>query len=303
MSTQGTIRRYYLIFEKVNTPYFPSLEQIKNHLNEAGFKIGLRTLQRDIEHLRDEFGIELLYNTEKRGYYITQKNSINIDSFLHLLELESAAGLLTGCLKESKESLRYMSFSSEGSLKGMEHLKDLLYAIRNHRKISFTYKKFDGDTEKTFILKPYLLKEYLNRWYVIGNLLEYKEFTIFSIDRITNLKVLTTTFIPDTKIKIKERFENIIGITYQDAKAETIVLKFSALQAKYEKALPLHKSQTLLNEDQNFSRFSYTLIPNYELIQKILWLGEGVEVEEPKYLRKEIKSLLKNIARKYKKKK
>ena len=57
MSKHGTIRRYTLIIEKLRSNQYPSFEEIKRHLFSIGFEISDRTIQRDIEQIRYEFGI------------------------------------------------------------------------------------------------------------------------------------------------------------------------------------------------------------------------------------------------------
>ena len=101
MSLQGTIRRYTLIIEKINQRQFPSFEEIQDYLEDCGFTISKRTLERDIAVIRNEFGIEITFNRNKAGYFIDHENSINMDSFLRFLEIVNTAELLTESLSDS----------------------------------------------------------------------------------------------------------------------------------------------------------------------------------------------------------
>jgi len=98
MSKHGTIRRYTLIIEKLKSNQYPSFDEIKNHLFNVGFEISNRTIQRDIEQIRFEFGIEIMYDRFKNGYYIDYENSINIVSFFRFLVMVNTAELLTQSL-------------------------------------------------------------------------------------------------------------------------------------------------------------------------------------------------------------
>ncbi len=60
MSLQGTIKRYFLIVSLVRQNQRPSLAEILDMLHSEGFEISKRTLDRDIEDIRNEFGIELV---------------------------------------------------------------------------------------------------------------------------------------------------------------------------------------------------------------------------------------------------
>jgi len=299
MSKQGTIRRYTLIIEKIKRNQYPSFEGIKSYLFDQGFQVSERTIQRDIEQVRVEFGIEIVYDRFKNGYYIDYENSINIESFFRFLEIVNTAELLTESLKESKDALSSISFEDVGSFKGIENLKPLLQAIKDKREVSFSHYNFHTDKTKDYTLKPYLLKEYQNRWYVIGVVDGISETRTFGLDRIENLEVSIKTFKPNSKLDANDLFENVIGIVYSLNELQKVVLSFTAHQGKYIKTLPLHKSQKVLIDNDKELRVELYIIPNYELSQKILMNGDTVKVIEPKWLADEIKTTAKSIAAKY----
>lgn len=299
MSKHGTIRRYTLEIEKIRKGQFPSFQEIKDFLFEHGFEMSDRTIQRDFEQIRFEFGIEIQYDRDKNGYYIDYENSLHISSFFRFLEIVNTAALLTESLLESKDSLQYISFDTGGGFKGIEHLKPLLEAIKDHRKITFTHFNFHTDTSRKYTIKPYLLKEYQNRWYVVGIIGGLNEFRTFGIDRIENLNIQTETFKPNKKLNPNEMFDQIIGLVYSENVVQKIVLSFTPTQGKYIKTLPLHTSQTLLIDDEKECRISLLVVPNYELTQQILKYGETVKVIEPVWLVNEIKEILKRTLKKY----
>jgi len=300
MSKHGTIRRYTLEIEKIRRGQYPSFQELKDYLFEHGFEIGDRTLQRDIEQLRFEFGIEITYDRNKNGYYIDYENSLNIESFFRFLEIVNTAELLIESLQESKDSLKHISFDTGYGLKGIENLKPLLKAIKDNRKISFTHFNFHTEKSRKYTLKPYLLKEYQNRWYVVGLLGNLKEFRTFGIDKIENLEVKTETFKVDNKLNPIEMFEKTIGLVYSQNTSQNVILSFTPTQGKYIKTLPLHTSQKIIIDNDTEFRISITVIPNYELTQLILKHGDTVKVIKPEWLVDEIKSNLKRTIENYK---
>ena len=302
MSKHGTIQRYTLIIEKIRSNQYPTFKIIKEFLFTQGFEISTRTIQRDIEQIRFEFGIEIKYDRLNNGYFIDEEQSINIESFLRFLEIVGTADLLSESLKDSKDSLNYITFESKGNLKGIKNLKLLLFAIKNHRKISFLHEKFETGKTRKYSLKPYLLKEYQNRWYVIGIVGNLNEFRTFGIDRIENLEITDEIFTPDKKKDPLKMFENIVGLIYSINKLEEVILSFTPLQGKYIKALPLHKSQEIIVDNEKELVIKLQIIPNFEFEQKILMLGDRVKVIEPEWLAGEIKEILKNSLKQYKNK-
>ncbi len=298
MSSQGTIRRFTLIIEKIKFRKCPSFSELKDYLNEHSFEISSRTLQRDIEQIRVEFGIEIKYDRTKNGYYIDENLSNNLDSFFRFLELVSTADMLTQSLREGKNALGFISFESDGNLKGIEHLKSILFAIKNRRKISFTHYNYWTGKQNQYLINPYLLKEYQNRWYVVGKI-DSEQYRTFGIDRIENLEIKTEVFkLLKTEYPLR-LFENIVGLTYSDGKIEEVVLSFNPIQGKYIKSLPLHKSQQIIKDDKTATVISLQVIPNFELQQKILMLGDAVKVIKPKWLANEIKATLRLALKQY----
>ena len=300
MSQHGTIRRYTLEIEKINNGQFPSFETIKDYLFEHGFEVGDRTIQRDIEQIRFEFGIEIKYNRDKNGYYLDAENSLNIESFFRFLEIANTAELLSEGFTDNKNFLKYISFDTGVGLKGIENLKPLLNAIKNKRRISFDHTNFHTNIKRNYTLNPYLLKEYQNRWYIVGSIENVENYLTFGIDRIENLKIKTETFKPKKKPNPSKLFENTIGVVYSLSEKERIILSFTPTQGKYIKTLPLHKSQQILIDNDNECRISINVVPNYELSQLILMHGDTVKVVEPTWLAKEIKDTLKKTFHQYK---
>ncbi|WP_163710235.1 helix-turn-helix transcriptional regulator [Mangrovibacterium lignilyticum] len=299
MSKHGTIRRYTLEIEKIRQSLYPSFIEIKEYLSQHGFEIGDRTLQRDIEQIRFEFGIEIKYGRDRNGYYIDYENSLNTESFFRFLEIVNTAELLTESLLQSKDTLKYISFDTGGGLKGIENLKPLLKAIKEQRKISFSHLNFHTKKTRKYTLKPYLLKEYLNRWYVVGIIGGFTDFRTFGIDRIENLDVKAETFVLDEKLNPAEAFNQTIGLVYSENSVQNVVLSFTPTQGKYIKTLPLHSSQKLLVDNDNECRISIDVIPNYELTQQILKYGDTIRVLTPDWLANEIKQNLKRTIQKY----
>lgn len=299
MSRQGTIRRYTLIIEKINFGQYPSFSEILEYLDEFGFSVSKRTIERDLEAIRNEFGLEITYDRYKEGYFIDEENSINIDSFIRFLEIVNTAELLTDSLAESKESLNHISFEQTGGLKGIEHLSTVLKAIKERRRLRINHRTFYSEKPRNFKIEPYLLKEYQNRWYVVGIVCGMNEQRTFALDRMNQLEVLTEVFEATRTKEVNENFRNVIGLVYSGGKIEDIELSFTAFQGNYIRSLPFHESQTILIDNDEEFRIALRIIPNYEFTQKILMHGNTVKVLKPVWLKEEIKDILNETLKKY----
>ena len=168
MSSLSKLHRLYLLIEKVEGAYHPNFNELYDHYYNHGFELSKRTLQRDLNTLRVEFGMEVAYSDHYKRYYIDRERSINVDSFYRFLEYANTAELLSESIKENKNDLEFIHFESQGKLKGLPLLRDLMFAIRNKRIITFTHYNFIRETNRSFTVQPYGLKEYQSRWYVVG---------------------------------------------------------------------------------------------------------------------------------------
>jgi predicted DNA-binding transcriptional regulator YafY len=291
MSSYSSIRRYYLLFEKVNRQHYPSFNEIQSYFKEHDIEISDRTLQRDVNHLRNDFGIEIAYDKNSNGYYIDNETSINPDVFLRFLEVVATAEMFHETLKDSKDTLKFIQFEAVGSMKGIEYLPLILKAIKDTHSISFKHYNFHSDTTKDYVIHPYMLKEYQNRWYVVGKPENLNEFRTFGIDRISELKILKTYFTRQEDSPV-EYFENIVGLTWNPYKIEKVRFQIFKPDDKYIKTLPIHKSQQLVSETENTSTFEMKVVVNYELVQRFMMLGNACIVESPISLVQQLKGII-----------
>ena len=300
MSTQATISIYSKIIDRTKDNHYPTKKELLDDITDKGFKLQSRQFDRHLDALRSDFGIAIEYDKFKKGYFINPEGKNDLDAFINFLELITSSNILVESLKDWKHFKDYISFESIGNLKGIEHLNLLLDAVKNHKAITFSHTGFESDDAIQYSINPYLLKEYQNRWYIIGVPEGKKDLRTFGIDRISNLKVMDNKFVPNPKINPQKNFEHVIGLYYSDLDAEVIILSFTPQQGNYIRTLPLHKSQEILRDDEEEFRIKLFVVPNFELKQKILMLGSSVEAIEPIWFRDEIIEELRKTLKLYK---
>ncbi|MBM3435833.1 MAG: WYL domain-containing protein [Bacteroidetes bacterium] len=81
-------------------------------------------------------------------------------------------------LSEENETLSFVDFEKVPSEKGSEHLHVLINAIRHKKVVHIVYRAFYSGKNHQHDIHPYLLKQYRNRWYLIGfmTILEKSEY-------------------------------------------------------------------------------------------------------------------------------
>jgi predicted DNA-binding transcriptional regulator YafY len=295
MSAQAIIRRYKRIIDTLETGQFPSMDFIMEYIERIGLKASKRTIERDFEAIRNEFDIEIEYNQSKRGYFINKEKSLPIDSFLRLLELVETAHVFQESLQKSKETLRSIDFENEGNVSGIGYLQDILQAIRNHQYIRISHESYQSGKTRKYRLKPYLIKEFQGRWYVVGEVSGLNEVRTFGIDRITSFELLTKTFVPKKDLNLKEKFRDVVGLTYSAIEIQKVILSAKPEQLPYLKSLPLHSSQRIINDKEGKTLVEYLLKPNYEFIQLIFKHIDTIRVVEPEWLVDEVKEKIEEM--------
>lgn len=300
MSYQAKIKRYLQILQLLEKSKFPTIAEMLDRIVDSGIKVSDRQLKRDIESLRAEFGLDIQYSTYQRGYFLENEEQ-TFPYFLKLLEFSQNMDLLTSYLKEGSNISEIIEFEDYNSFKGLQYIRDIAFSIKQGAEINLKYKRFDGETEKDYCFQPYLLREYLNRWYVIGLLSDTSEIRTFGLDRIVELNNSGNKFKKDKKRNIASLFQNVIGINASGQNnPEEIELHCDLFQGNLLKTLPLHSSQKVVSETADKIIMTYKLVINFELKQRLLMMSTQAKVVKPISLKNEMQEMLAEAQNLYK---
>lgn len=173
------------------------------------------------------------------------------------------------------------------NLKGLEHLDILYQAILKEVCLTLRYQSFKARSASSFNFHPYILKEFNNRWFLVGRKNPKLPILTLALDRILtidyNLKV------PYVKGDFNgdEYYKNTIGVTVlNDDQCFETHLKIDKYNAPYVLTKPLHASQQLLEQlPDGGIIISVKVHLNYEFERLLLGFGEALEVLKPKILR------------------
>ncbi|MGV8812809.1 MAG: helix-turn-helix transcriptional regulator [Gelidibacter sp.] len=147
-------------------------------------------------------------------------------------------------------------------------------------------------------MKPHLLKEYQNRWYVVGE--NDQGFRVFGLDRLADLKVLDKPSFKNKTEEANKKLSHTIGLNFSDHKPTRMVLRFHASQKPYLESLKLHRSQEEVADGlDGFYTIKLFVSYNFELKQQLLKYGSLVEVLEPDFVRNDIMTELENAFKAY----
>lgn len=199
--------------------------------------------------------------------------------------------------KVRSEKKSILSFDSNVDLVGIDRFRELFGYILNEQPIKVHYSPFHSSSFDA-IIHPYYLKQYNNRWYLLGLFPKKMNISVYPLDRIQAVEPVKIPFVPDTIIQNPDDFfYDVIGVTIPKEKSTvSVVLRFSEHRYPYVKAKPIHPSQ-ICNDNDRTIRLK--LVPNRELTATILGFGKDVEVLEPLSLREELERIFEECCENY----
>lgn len=290
MNNKNTIRRDYLIIRRIMGGDYPSASVLLQYLERNDIAITLRTLQRDMADIRSNLDIEVVYDSKKNGYYIDETCSMDMDKLLYFLGLAESSGVILSNIKDKQKLLKYLSISPNPHAKGVENIGILLQAVQQCTVININHLSYQTGKQTSYIVEPYLLKEFEGMWYLFAYCEDMGVFRTFGLDRIGQIQITDRTFQRREELeRTAEKFDKVYGLVYEpdnnpNAPIEEVRLKASAFMLPYIQSLPIHSSQSIDGDT-----ITLHLIINPELENRIMSYGEHIEVLSPPLLRKRIK--------------
>lgn len=171
---------------------------------------------------------------------------------------------------------------------GQRFLTTIIEAMRDKVQLKMTYHGYHKDHASTFMVKPYCVKVYRQRWYMLAES-EKPGMVVYALDRIDNIEVTEEQYKMPVDFNPEEFFAPIVGVSDTHKKPKFVTIRVNSWQANYFRSLPLHSSQEETERTDEYSIFKYYLVPNYEFKQELRAHGSAVQVLEPKKLADEMK--------------
>ncbi|WP_055447361.1 WYL domain-containing protein [Lacinutrix mariniflava] len=280
--------------------------------------VSKRTVQLDLQMMRsDKLGYNapiIVYNRkyykyDEDDYSITNSPISNQDltklseavsflkqfqGFSHFEELGSMVQKLEDHVHTQKTQEKpLIDFEKNDNLKGLRFLDVLYQFILNKQAIEITYQSFKARQENTFTYYPYLLKEFRNRWFIIGKRRKNEGLMNLALDRIIAIEKSEKPFVYDPEFNSETYYKDAIGVSVSpQLETEHVLLYINHKQAPYVLTKPFHHSQKEVEKDNYGVTISLDVQLNFELEKEILGLGEGIKVVAPERLKRQIKERL-----------
>jgi predicted DNA-binding transcriptional regulator YafY len=288
--------------------------------------VSRRTVQMDIQLMRsDKLGYNAPIIIKEKKYYVyddpdysIEKNPLSkadleklseaiviLKHFKGFNHFQHMSGIIQG-LEDRVNSAgldgrSIVHLETNENLRGIEFIDPMYQGIRSKQVTQLTYQSFKARTPNVFNFHAYLLKEYRNRWFVLGRKSTKEPMVTLALDRIKSVQIVPNVkYIDNAKFDANEYYKDVIGVTVNEGnRPQTVHLAIDRSNAPYVITKPFHYTQKILAKSSEGIEITIDVVLNYELEREILGFGECITVIKPRKLRERIEAKLKKAVEKY----
>jgi predicted DNA-binding transcriptional regulator YafY len=236
-------------------------------------EVNARTIQRDIEYMRDMYGAPIEYDPAHRGYYYTEPNFFiksvpltegelfSIALFDQLLDqyrhtplegdLRKIFGKIVRCLPDivsidANFLTSQMSFIPDPTGKiDAKIFKTIFSALKTRYSLTFDYRSLEKSDYTRRTIDPYHVICQHGNWYVLAYCHDRNEPRMFSFSRITNASLTKKPFTIPADFDPHIYFDKEIGVWASSRTPYTVELLFDKEIGTYALDRQWHSTQTV----------------------------------------------------------
>lgn len=309
-----------------------TLEKLIDKVSDALYEyegiskgISKRTIQADIQMMRsDKLGYNAPIVIVDKKYYTYEDPEYSITNiplneqdlgrmveavemlkqfkgFSHFNMLNDVVNKLDNHVYAATHNIEpVIDFEKNEQLRGLEFLDVIYNALLQKKMIEVSYQSFKAREASAFNFNPWWLKEFKNRWFVVGVKDNKETIMTLALDRITSVAISPIKLKHAGTVSLNDYYKDVIGVTVSNnLRPQNVKLFFSNLHAPYIETKPLHHSQTVLERTEAGIVIHIKVQLNFELEKEILGYGDGVRVIAPEQLRKRIYGKLRAAIKDY----
>lgn len=320
-TTRPPYARMMKIHELLASGTFPNCSVLAGE-----FEVSYKTVQRDIDFMRDQMLLPIDYDSSRHGFCYTKPVTsfpavqITHGEVVALLVAQKAVEQYRGTAFEKPlraafekmtsgmpeegtfsihELSRAISFRPVGAAVQELQLFDVLSdAVLNRRVIEFDYHSLQDKNAARRRVEPYHLGCIGNQWYLIANDLVRGKLRTFALTRLTRPKVLKTTFRRPEKFSLDRMMAGSFA-AFETGEVRTIRLRLDPFAARLASERLWHKSQKLRPLPGGGAELSLEVGIAPDLENWILGWGRHAEVLEPDELREQVAATARAMALQY----
>ena len=263
-----------------------SLNEIENRWEDRfDLPYSRRTFNNHREAVEDVFGIRIECNRSTNRYYINYTEDVSD-------EIAESAWLIKTFTVNNILSLGKQRLSGRVSVEdipsGYIYLTSIMEAMTEGLEIEIDYQKYTAESAETLTLRPYAVKEYAKRWYLIAFCIERNGLRVYGLDRVRGLRMTSRNFKMRKGFDVDELFATSFGIYLPEGKARSITFRVPEREALFLRDLPIHKSQEEVECKDGYVTFKIFVCPDKNMLMEFCRYGCRLEVLSPADIREEV---------------
>jgi predicted DNA-binding transcriptional regulator YafY len=316
----------------------PLLRMIRTHeLLSAGrypncsllareFEVSAKTIQRDVDFMRDQLVLPIEYDSARHGFAYTRAVgqfpliTVSEGELVALLVAQKAVEqyrgtsfekplqtafqkLVSSLGDEASVSLHELSeavsFYSAGVPLGQINVFELLTeAVMSSQLVEFDYLSLRARKPERRCAAPYHLACINNQWYLIARDQSRRDLRTFALTRIDDVKKLKISFERPTDFSVSKMLSGSFA-AFEAGTTERVRIRFDTFAARLVSERQWHKSQAIRPIGQAGIELTMRVGVAPDLESWILGWGDHAEVIEPVDLRDRIAGTIRSMAAKY----
>jgi predicted DNA-binding transcriptional regulator YafY len=300
---------------------FPNCRKIADEI-----EVSSKTIQRDIDFMRDRLGLPIEYDPLRFGFHYTEEvasfPSIEVSegeiAALFVAQkalaqyqgtpferpLRSAFRKISDSLKERvsfswsdmEEAISFHSIG--GGAADLEIFETVSQAVLGSVELEFEYQKLKSNRHEARRVRPYHIASLENQWYLFGEDLARRQLRTFALPRMRNARVSTIQFRRPANFSIDKVLRGSFGV-FAGGKAHRIRLKFDPFAARLVSERTWHESQKISPQRDGSITLELELGGLEEIERWVLSWGSHVRVLQPAELAASIKKAAREVAQMY----
>ena len=308
------VQRYRLlqIDEEIRSGKFPNATSLSKKI-----EVSSRTIQRDIEYMRDMYKAPIEFDAYRNGYYYTEENFyiksvplsegelFSVALFDQLLEQYRNTPLendLRSVFKKIEMSLPNKITLDSSFLQNQttfipdqmgtinpENFSKIFSALKNRHVLDFEYRPLQKTTWMTRRINPLHAVCQKGNWYVMGFCHDKKDIRVFNFSRMQNVTESKEKFDIPEDFDPDKYFDKEIGIWLSATKKYTVELLISAEIGTFALERSWNKNQKVEQREDGSVWVSFETTQLPEVKRWVLGQGKTVKVLGPDELIEQVK--------------
>lgn len=325
-----TVSRY----DKQSDGRWDKASEITTKLNEKGYRVSIRTVQRDLLELSEVFDIEINdKNMRDYGWRWRKGADLNIPGIsvpealaMRLVETHMKQ-ILPAAMLDGLQGIFNLAHSKLDKAESINrnHTKDWLNKVRvippsqpmllpfidqniqtdiyqallDSKQVNASYQPISNCQPKEYILHPLGLIMRGSVSYLVASASDYSDVRLYALHRFRKAQILKdAVHIPDG-FNLDDSIANGLAEFANQGAPIQLELRCREGVTAYLNETPLSSDQNIKSDLDGWFRLTATVNDTWQLHWWLLGQGDGVEVYAPLNLREKIKTTLVNASKFY----